>query len=152
MLFVYQPKILQKHCSQFLLGPFELPRETEDNAYAKFWADKQRALWYFMIFSVVVNCFNNSFKIIHTAKQASSTNSRYDGMFSLNSSCNQLSGIFTFLAMFLGRRVWLFFFFTKRCLRHVLQLLNKQTNKNQTGRSIASLSPEVLGCRPLFWR
>ena len=22
------------------------PRETEDNAYAKFWGDKQRALWY----------------------------------------------------------------------------------------------------------
>ena len=82
-----------------------------------------------MVFSVVVNCFNNSFKIIHTAKQASSTNSRYDGMFSLNSSCYQLSAIFTFLAMFLGRRVWLIFFYAKRCVRHVLQLLNKQTNK-----------------------
>ena len=22
------------------------PRETENNAYAKFWGDKQRALWY----------------------------------------------------------------------------------------------------------
>ena len=31
------------------------PRETENNAYAKFWGDKQRALWYVMIFSVVVN-------------------------------------------------------------------------------------------------
>ena len=31
------------------------PRETEDNVYAKFWGDKQRALWYFMIFSGVVN-------------------------------------------------------------------------------------------------
>ena len=82
-----------------------------------------------MVFSVVVNCFNNSFKIVHTAKQASSTNSRYDEMFSWNSSCYQLSGIFTFLVMFLGRRVWLIFFFAKRCLRHVLQLLNKQTKK-----------------------
>ena len=27
------------------------PRETENNAYAKFWGDKQRALWYVMILS-----------------------------------------------------------------------------------------------------
>ena len=32
-------------------------RETENNAYAKFWGDKQRALWYVMVFSGVVNCF-----------------------------------------------------------------------------------------------
>ena len=32
------------------------PRETENNAYAKFWGDKQRALWYVMVFSGVVNC------------------------------------------------------------------------------------------------
>ena len=31
------------------------PRETENNAYAKFWGDKQRALWYAMVISVVVN-------------------------------------------------------------------------------------------------
>ena len=31
------------------------PRETENNAYAKFWGDKQRALWYVMVFSRVVN-------------------------------------------------------------------------------------------------
>ena len=30
-------------------------RETEDNAYAKFWGDKQRALWYVTVFSGVVN-------------------------------------------------------------------------------------------------
>ena len=30
--------------------------ETENNAYAKFWGDKQRALWYVMVFSGVVNC------------------------------------------------------------------------------------------------
>ena len=29
---------------------------TEDNAYANVWGDKQRALWYVMVFSVVVNC------------------------------------------------------------------------------------------------
>ena len=26
------------------------PRETENNAYAKFWGLKQRALWYGMVF------------------------------------------------------------------------------------------------------
>ena len=31
------------------------PRETENNAYAKFWGDKQRALWYVIVFSEVVN-------------------------------------------------------------------------------------------------
>ena len=32
------------------------PKETENNAYAKCWGDKQRALWYVMVFSGVVNC------------------------------------------------------------------------------------------------
>ena len=32
-----------------------VPRETENNAYAKFWGDKERALWYVMVFSGVVN-------------------------------------------------------------------------------------------------
>ena len=31
------------------------PRETEDNAYAKFWGSKLGALWYVMVFSGVVN-------------------------------------------------------------------------------------------------
>ena len=31
------------------------PRETENNAYAKFWGDKQRALWSVMVFPGVVN-------------------------------------------------------------------------------------------------
>ena len=30
-------------------------RETENNAYAKFWVDKQRALWCVMVLSGVVN-------------------------------------------------------------------------------------------------
>ena len=34
-----------------------VPRETEDNAYAKFWSDQQRVLWHVMIFSGVVNNF-----------------------------------------------------------------------------------------------
>ena len=32
------------------------PTETENNGYAKFWGDKQRALWYVMVFSGAVNC------------------------------------------------------------------------------------------------
>ena len=55
MLFVCHPKILHKHCLQFLLGVKMAPRETENNAFAKFWADKQRAFWCFMLLSVVVN-------------------------------------------------------------------------------------------------
>ena len=39
------------------------PRETENNTYAKFWGDKQRALWYVMIFSGVVNLVNISEKV-----------------------------------------------------------------------------------------
>ena len=55
MLFVCHPKILHKHCLQFLLGFKMALRETEDNAYAKFWGGKQRALWYVIVFSGVVN-------------------------------------------------------------------------------------------------
>ena len=55
MLFVCHPKILHKHCLQFLLLVKMAPRETENNAYAKFWGDRQRALWYVMVFSGVVN-------------------------------------------------------------------------------------------------
>ena len=55
MLFVCRPKILPKHCLQFLLGVKMAPRETENNAYAKFLGDKQRALWYVMAFSGVAN-------------------------------------------------------------------------------------------------
>ena len=51
MLFVCHPTILHKPCLQFLLGVKVAPRETENNAYAKFWGDKQRALWYVMVFS-----------------------------------------------------------------------------------------------------
>ena len=53
MLFVWHPQILHKHCFQFLLGVKMAPRENENNAYAKFWGDKQGALWYVMVFSGV---------------------------------------------------------------------------------------------------
>ena len=50
MLFDCRPKVLHKHCLQFLLGVKMAPTETENNAYAKFWGDKQRTLWYVMVF------------------------------------------------------------------------------------------------------
>ena len=34
------------------------PRETKNNAYAKFWGDKQRTLWYVTVISGVVNKSN----------------------------------------------------------------------------------------------
>ena len=55
MLFVSHPEILHKDCLQFLSGVKMAPRETENNASAKFWDDKQRVLWYVMVFSGVVN-------------------------------------------------------------------------------------------------
>ena len=52
-----------KKCLQFLLGVKMAPRETENNAYAKLWGDKQRALMYVMVFSGVVN-YKLGFNII----------------------------------------------------------------------------------------
>ena len=58
MLFVCHPKILHKHCQRFLFGVKRASnaRETENTAYVKFWGEKQRALWYVMVFSVMANC------------------------------------------------------------------------------------------------
>ena len=52
MLFVCHPKILHKHCLQFLLGVKMVPRETESNAY-------YGMLWYFLEWSIHEAC-NNS--------------------------------------------------------------------------------------------
>ena len=49
------PKILHKHCLKFLLGVKMAPRETENNAYAKFWGDKKEhygMLLYFLEWSI----------------------------------------------------------------------------------------------------
>ena len=51
MLFGCHSKILHKHRFQYLMGVKMAPRETEDNAYANFWGDKQRALWYAIFWS-----------------------------------------------------------------------------------------------------
>ena len=45
------------------------PRETENNAYAKFWSDQQRVLWYVMKFSGVVN-FHRQIKKSKKYRQA----------------------------------------------------------------------------------
>ena len=50
MLFVCQPKILHKHCLQFLLGVKMAARETENNAYAKYWGDEQSVMVSYGIF------------------------------------------------------------------------------------------------------
>ena len=55
MLFVCHPKILYKHCLQFLLGVKMVPRETENNAYAKDGVTKKEhygMLWYFLEWSI----------------------------------------------------------------------------------------------------
>ena len=39
------------------------PRETENYAYTKFWGDKQRALWYVMVFSGVVNFLTKEWQL-----------------------------------------------------------------------------------------
>ena len=69
MPFVCHSKILRKHCLQFLLGVKMAPRETEDNAYAKFWGDKQRALWRVMVFSGVVNRPFSEFQKLSLSKR-----------------------------------------------------------------------------------
>ena len=46
------------------------PRETENNAYAKFRGDEQRTLWYVMVFSGVVNSpFSCQFVTIETGRE-----------------------------------------------------------------------------------
>ena len=60
MVFVFHPKLLHKHCLQFLFLVKMAPRETEDNVEAKFWGDKQRALWHVVVFSGVVNSVDST--------------------------------------------------------------------------------------------
>ena len=48
-------KILHKHCLHFLLGVKVAPRETENNAYAKFGVTNKEhygMLWYFLEWSI----------------------------------------------------------------------------------------------------
>ena len=65
MLFVCHSKILHKHCLRFLLGVKMAPRETENNAYAKFGVTNKEhygMLWYFLEWSIgLINLtFSNS--------------------------------------------------------------------------------------------
>ena len=57
MLFVCHSKILHKHCLQFLLGVKMAPRETENNAYAKFGVTNKEhygMLGYFLEWSILL--------------------------------------------------------------------------------------------------
>ena len=56
MLFVCDPQILHKHCLQFLSGVKMASRETENNAYAKFWVHNKEhygMLRYFLEWSIL---------------------------------------------------------------------------------------------------
>ena len=55
MLFVFHHKILHKHCLQFLLGVKMVPRETENNAYAKFGGCQTKSIMVCYGISGVVN-------------------------------------------------------------------------------------------------
>ena len=44
-----------KYRFYFLLGLTMVPRETGNNAYAKFWRDKQRVLWYFWYWQICLS-------------------------------------------------------------------------------------------------
>ena len=63
-LFSDHYKILHEHCLQFLLGVKMASRETVHNAYAKFCGDKQRELWYVMVFSVVVSYWQTTHLLV----------------------------------------------------------------------------------------
>ena len=41
------------------------PRETKNNAYARFWGNKQKALWHVIVFSGAVNCKSLSVNIMY---------------------------------------------------------------------------------------
>ena len=55
MLFVCPLKILHKHCLQLLLGVKWLQEKLKTMLIQIFGGNKQRALWYVMVFSGVVN-------------------------------------------------------------------------------------------------
>ena len=61
MLFFLSPQNFASALSSASLWAILTPRETEDNAYAKFWGDKQRELWYVMVileWSIVMTCYD----------------------------------------------------------------------------------------------
>ena len=71
MLFVCHSKILHKRCLKFLLGVKMAPRETENNAYAKFGVTNKEhygMLWYFLEWSIS-SCFSCAYvEILSTSK------------------------------------------------------------------------------------
>ena len=64
MPFVCHRKILHKYCFQFLLGPFWLPRETEDIAKCKIlgWQTKSIMVFYVIFWSGQSDDFNLQIK------------------------------------------------------------------------------------------
>ena len=61
LFFFVTPKFCYKHCLQFLLAIKMAPRETENNAYAKFGVTNKEhhgMLWYFLEWSRIQQIHN----------------------------------------------------------------------------------------------
>ena len=73
------------------------PRETENNAYAKFWGDKQRTLWYVMVFSGVVNIAKSQktvlWRFVHLHKIVHSRKPTLTGFFKRSQRSNKTANI-----------------------------------------------------------
>ena len=75
------------------------PRETENNAYAKFWGDKQRTLWYVMVFSGEVN-FNLLPRVLSLCHSILGMRDESTKMVKFNAALSQiLSKVFFFKNM-----------------------------------------------------
>ena len=78
MLFIFHSEILHRHCLQFLLGVKMAPRETENNAYAKFGVTNKEhygMLWYFLEWSI--EAINFTLYILSTDKEIFKSSNPY---------------------------------------------------------------------------
>ena len=67
MLFVCHSNIWHKHCLKFLLGVKMAPRETENNAYAKFGVTNKEhygMFWYFLERSIQNACLESNVRVL----------------------------------------------------------------------------------------
>ena len=73
------PQILHRHCFQFLLGLTIIPRENKNNAcFCKFWRDKQRVLWYFPNWPILIDSKNRPCVFLGAVGFLLSQSSTYD--------------------------------------------------------------------------
>ena len=67
MLFVCHSNIWHKHCLKFLLGVKMAPRETENNAFAKFGVTNKEhygMFWYFLERSIQNACLESNVRVL----------------------------------------------------------------------------------------